>query len=290
MGRTRREEVEKLSSEFKLSKNRIIKALGVAKSSVYYKSRKYPNRKSSNRKELPLRVKRLIQIIARRKATYGVPRIRAILKRDHGFKTTKYMVLRFMGEKNLLIKKDRTRGHSRKHDGKISVDKINTRWASDITSIKCWNGEKIRVAVILDCCDRSVISWLAAKHIQACDIEKMVDSALNKRFGKFLPPEGQLQFLTDNGPEFIEKELNDNLKKWNIESCFTPTYSPQSNGMVEAFNGTFKRDYVYESCLDSAEVVHSQISKWMSEYNNYAPHSALKMKTPTEYFILKSAA
>jgi putative transposase len=290
MGRTRREEVEKLSSEFKLSKNRIIKALGVAKSSVYYKSRKYPNRKPSNRKELPLRVKRLIQIIARRKSTYGVPRIRAILRRDHGFNTTKYMVLRFMDEKNLLIKKNRTRGPSRKHDGKISVDKINTRWASDITSIKCWNGEKIRVAVILDCCDRSVISWLAAKHIQACDIEKMVDSALNKRFRDFLPLKGQLQFLTDNRPEFIEKELNKNLKKWNIESCFTPTYSPQSNGMVEAFNGTFKRDYVYESCLDSNEVVHSQISKWISEYNNYAPHSALKMKTPTEYFILKSAA
>jgi putative transposase len=273
-----------------VSQNRVIKALGVSKSTVYYLKKPYPKRNSSNRKHLCLRVKRLIRIIAKRKSTYGVPRIRAILMRDHGFKTTKHMVHRYLKEVGLLITRNRTRGSGRDHSGTISVPVINTRWASDITSIKCWNGEKLRVAVIMDCCDRSIISWIAAKRIQACDIESMVQDAMCKRFGDVNPPKGQLQFLTDNGPEFIEKELNRNLKDWNIESCNTPTYSPQSNGMVEAFNGTFKRDYVYESCLDSAEYVQSMIPKWMDEYNDYAPHSALKMKTPTEYYKLKSAA
>lgn len=273
-----------------MSKNRIIKGLGISKSSVYYKPKPYPKRKSRNRKELSLRVKRLIRIIAKKKSTYGIPRIRAILRRDYGFETTKHMVHRYMKELGLLIKRNRTRGPGRQHSGVISVPRINTRWASDITSIKCWNGEKLRVAVVMDCCDRSIISWIAAKRIQACDIEAMVQDALCKRFGDVLPPKGQLQFLTDNGPEFIEKELNRNLYKWNIESCNTPTYSPQSNGMVEAFNGTFKRDYVYESCLDDANYVSSMIPNWIEEYNNYAPHSALEMKTPTEYFKLNQAA
>lgn len=57
--------------------------------------------------------------------------------------------------------------------------------------------------------------------------------------------------MTYNGPEFIKKELNRNLKNENIDSCSTPIYSPQSNGMIELFNGTFNRDYVYQSCLDS---------------------------------------
>ncbi len=60
--------------------------------------------------------------------------------------------------------------------------------------------------------------------------------------------------------------------------------------MVEAFNGTFKRDYVYENCLDSAELVQGMMPGRIEEYNNYAPHSALKMKTPTEYFNYKQAA
>jgi len=52
--------------------------------------------------------------------------------------------------------------------------------------------------------------------------------------------------------------------------------------MCEALNGTFKRDYVYESGLDSAQIVLQQIHQWVEEYNTFAPHSALTMKTPNE--------
>jgi putative transposase len=60
--------------------------------------------------------------------------------------------------------------------------------------------------------------------------------------------------------------------------------------MIEIFNGTFKRDYVYENCLDSAEYVQSIILNWMEEYNIYEPYSVLNTKTPSEYFRLKLAA
>lgn len=270
--------------------NKVIKILDIPKSTTYYKKKECPRRKLARRKEIPLDAENAMQEIASTKATYGVPRIKAVLRRDYGFELSKYLVHRYMRDNDLLIKRFRTRGPGRDHSGKIEVEEINTRWASDITSIKCWNGEKIRLAVILDCCDRSVISWIAGKRIQACDVELMVQDALIKRFGDMLPPKGQLQFLHDNGLEFIEKILARNLNSWNIESCNTPVYSPQSNGLVESFNGTFKRDYVYESCLDDADSVLSMIPKWLEEYNTFAPHSALGMKTPTEFFNLKEAA
>ncbi|MFT7163343.1 MAG: putative transposase [Bacteroidia bacterium] len=83
--------------------------------------------------------------------------------------------------------------------------------------------------------------------MQACDIELMLQNAIFKRFGDKLPVKGTLQFLHDNGPEYIEGGLKKSIDDWNIENCNTPTYSPESNGMCEAFNGTFKRDYVYEN-------------------------------------------
>ena len=58
--------------------------------------------------------------------------------------------------------------------------------------------------------------------------------------------------------------------------------------MCEAFNATFKRDYVYESCLDNSQTVLGQIQKWINEYNTYAPHSALGMKTPNEFYNFKN--
>ncbi len=76
-----------------------------------------------------------------------------------------------MKEEGLLIKRNPARGATRPHTGKIAVEQPNTRWASDITSIKCWNGQKLRFTYVLDCCDRSIIAWKAGTHMQASDIE-----------------------------------------------------------------------------------------------------------------------
>jgi putative transposase len=157
-----------------VSLNRVIKALGVARSTVYYKPKSYPlERIRTPRKELIEEEKKSILEITEKKSTYGTPRIRAILKRDYGINVTKYMVNRFMKEEGLLIKRNRTRGSNRPHTGQIAVSEPNTRWASDITSIKCWNGQKLRFTYILDCCDRSIITWKADLRMQACDIEIM---------------------------------------------------------------------------------------------------------------------
>jgi len=273
-----------------VSINRVIKALGVCRSTIFYRAKGYPKRKSTPRKHIPTKTQGAIGEIVKTRGTYGVPRVRALLQRDYKIEVSKHLLHRHMKENNLLIKRNRTRGIGRDHSGKIMVDTPNTRWATDITSIKCWNGEKLRVAVIIDCCDRSIVAWKAGRTILASDIELMVQDALFTRFGEQVPPRDTLQLLHDNGPEFIEKTLNKTLNSWNIQSCNTPTYSPQSNGQCEAFNGTFKRDYVYENCLDTPEYVAKCLPKWFDDYNTFAPHSALGMKTPFEFFNYKLAA
>ena len=60
--------------------------------------------------------------------------------------------------------------------------------------------------------------------------------------------------------------------------------------MCESLNRTLKPDYVYESCLDNPETVIAQMQNWVDEYNSFAPHSSLNMKTPKEYFNFKNAA
>jgi putative transposase len=126
--------------------------------------------------------------------------------------------------------------------------------------------------------------------MQACDIELMLQEAIHKRFPGEITRAPGVQFLHDNGPEYIEKTFRKRLISWEMENCNTPTYSPESNGMCEAFNNTFKRDYVFQNCLDNFETLKSQIADWVHDYNTYAPHSALGMKTPKEYFNLKKAA
>ena len=277
------------SEQLDVSKNRVIKILGVSKGKIYYKPKEYPGCRKSNKKR-PEEHITAIQKICSELPTYGSPRIRALLERDYGIRLTKYMTYTIMKEEGLLIDRMKYKRSFREHTGRIIVNEPNTRWASDITTIKCWDGSKGRLAVIIDCCDRSVISWKFSKHMQASDLELLLQESLIKRFGGESPNGWGVEFLHDNGPEYIEKTFQSRMKEWNVVDCRTPTYSPQSNGMCEAFNWTFKRDYVYQSCLDDFETVKEKMPKWFELYNDFAPHSGLDMKTPNEFYQQWTAA
>ncbi len=272
-----------------MSQNKIIELFGLSKGTLYYKKRGYPKGRSTKVSKNKTHIK-VIKSICKDRATYGVPRVKTIALRDYSEHISYYMVWQIMKEKGLLIKKESKTKSRREHTGKIMVPFPNTRWASDITSIKLWDGTKARFTYVLDCCDRSIISWRLGKHMQACDIELMLQEAIHKRFPGEKTKGNGIQFLHDNGPEYIEKHFKKQMKEWDVINCNTPTYSPESNGMCESFNGTFKRDYVYQNCLDDLDILEKQIGGWVKDYNTFAPHSALDMKTPNEYFNHKLAA
>ena len=53
----------------------------------------------------------------------------------------------------LLERRPRQVSSTRRHDGKVAVDRSNVRWCSDGFEFRCDDGAPLRVVFALDCCD-----------------------------------------------------------------------------------------------------------------------------------------
>jgi transposase InsO family protein len=105
-----------------------------------------------------------------------------------------------------------------------------------------------------------------------------------RRFGEAtLKAPHAIQWLSDNGPQYTATATVLYAHELGLVPITTPAYSPESNGLAEAFIGTFKRDYVDGAELRDAETVLAQVGGWFNDYNSQAPHSALGMRSPHDY-------
>ena len=176
-------------------------------------------------------------------------------------------------------------GHEeRRHDGRVAVDSSNLRWCSDGFEIGCDNGEKVRVAFALDCCDREAIAHVATTQgIKGEDVRDLIVTAVESRFGQVDRLPVTIEWLSDNGSGYIAHETKAMARDIGLEPRTTPVQSPQSNGMAEAFVKTMKRDYVRVSPLPDARTVMQSLPVWIEHYNSLHPHKALGYRSPREF-------
>jgi putative transposase len=122
--------------------------------------------------------------------SYGYRRVHALIRRRHrgqaGAAVNAKRVYRVMQAHRLRLERHTGEGAQRRHDGRVAVDRFDTCWCSDGFEIGCENGERVRIAFTLDCCDREAISWAATTGgVDSGDIsDLMMESPL--RAGQFI--------------------------------------------------------------------------------------------------------
>ena len=192
-------------------------------------------------------------------------------------------VYRLMKENQLLLARF---GHKpvRVHDGKVITLHSNTRWCSDSFYMTCDNGDRVQVAFSMDTCDREAMRYVAStKGIDGGMIRDLMAETILYRFNTTGKVPHSVQWLSNNGSCYTAKETVKFGRSMGLDIRTTPPYSPESNGMAEAFVKTFKRDYVWFGDLSSAQRVIEQLPLWFEDYNENAPHKGLKMLSPRQF-------
>jgi transposase InsO family protein len=130
-------------------------------------------------------------------------------------------------------------------------------------------------------------------HSRFCVIAAVVEHAtgravclaLAQALGRFGVPE---QIITDNGKQFTDRfgkggeVLFDKICRHNgITHLLTAPSSPNQNGKVERFHGTFRPEFLTDTGpFDSVQAAQAAVDEWVEQYNTNRPHQGLDPKVP----------
>jgi transposase InsO family protein len=130
-------------------------------------------------------------------------------------------------------------------------------------------------------------------HSRFCVIAAVVERATSRAvclafaqaLARFGVPE---EVITDNGKQFTDRfgkggeVLFDKICRRNgITHRLTAPSSPNQNGKVERFHGTFRPDFLTEAQpFVSVEAAQAAVDAWVEQYNTDRPHQALDARLP----------
>ena len=85
---------------------------------------------------------------------------------------------------------------------------------------------------------------------------------------------------SDNGSEFIAKEVQRWLADNHIKTIYIEPGSPWQNGFVESFHGRFRDECLNREQLWTLTEARVVIEDFRHEYNDFRPHSKLDYASP----------
>lgn len=162
--------------------------------------------------------------------------------------------------------------------GFIQPTRPHEQWHTDIAYINVAGTHYFFISV-LDGYSRSVIHHEVRQDMETRDVEIVVDRALEK-----LPPNSSRpRMISDNGPQYISYDFKSFLRERQVNHSRARANHPQSNGKLERFHGSLKRECVRREPLTGLESARRTIGTYVEEYNTKRLHSALNYLTPWDY-------
>jgi putative transposase len=152
----------------------------------------------------------------------------------------------------------------------------NHVWSYDFLSDRTEDGRQLKLLVVIDEFTRECLAAEVGRTFTARDVML----TLQYLFAVRGTPE---HVRSDNGPEFIAKELQRWLERAAVRTLYIQKASPWENGYVESFNGKLRDELLNRELFLSVPEARYVLDEWRQEYNHRRPHGSLNWQTPAAY-------
>jgi len=229
---------------------------------------------------------RAIISLASRYGRYGYRRITALLRRA-GWQVGKDRVQCIWRREGLKVPaKQRPKGRLWLEDGscvRLRPERANHVWSYDFVSGLTHDGRALRILTLIDEYTRECLALRVERRLNSLEV---IDTLADVMLVRGIPE----HIRSDNGPEFIARELQKWLGRVGTRTLYIERGSPWENGYCESFNGKLRDECLNGEIFYSLKEAQIVIERWRKEYNTERPHSALGYRPPAPVAAFRPVA
>jgi transposase InsO family protein len=95
-------------------------------------------------------------------------------------------------------------------------------------------------------------------------------------------PGAKPRIISDNGPQFIARDFKEFIRLMGLTHVRTSPYYPQSNGKLERWHGSLKRECIRPTAPASLNEARRRVSEYVEHYNPVRLNGAIGYLTPAD--------
>ena len=267
-----------------LPKRQVLKNLGVPKS-TYYRWLRRPrlddrpgggpapwNRLSPPEEQAVLEV-------ARRSPELSCRQLAAWITDNRGFSVSESTVYRILRREGLV----KSAGMQLKADKEYhrKTTSPHQMWATDASYFKVIGWGYYYLVTVMDDYSRFVLAHKLQRDMTSDSFIEVVQDAVDKTGMTEVPVADRTSLLSDNGSGYVSRAFGDYLHLVGIRHILATPYHPQTNGKLERYHQTIKRD-VNQLPYEVPTDLEAAIAAFVSYYNYQRYHMALGNVTPAD--------
>ena len=154
-------------------------------------------------------------------------------------------------------------------------------WATDASYFRVVGWGYYYLVTVMDDYSRFILGWKLQKDMSANSLIEVVQEAVDVTGMTDVPVEDRTKLLSDNGSGYVSKAFRDYLRLVGIGHILSAPFHPQTNGKVERYQQSLKREVNQLPYELPGELEHA-IAAFVNYYNYRRYHKALGDVTPAD--------
>ncbi len=140
------------------------------------------------------------------------------------------------------------------------VTRPDQRWHVDVLYL--WVlGRWYFLVTVIDAYSRYIVQWELCWTLTGDAMALVLQAALDRT------PGATPEVVSDNGPEFINRDFVTVLKAQGLKQIRTRFYHPESNGVLERYHRTFREEGWGQAQPAAYPAAQALIAQWVHTYN-----------------------